>query len=104
MARLDDVEDEREKRPMDESDLIEAARRAAALELLPTDTLSGEVAAFDILLNGLYVGHWSQTPTGSTASWVRGPARTDTGRIVGGEKEILAALRKAIPTSYLDTD
>jgi hypothetical protein len=86
------------------TELIEGARRAAVLELLPTDSLNGETAAFDILLNGAYVGHWSRTASGSTASWVGGPLTSDLGPVGDDEDEIIAAIRMAIPATYLTTD
>lgn len=52
---------------------LTSRRLAANIVLLPTDRLADETAAFDVLVNLDYAGHWVETSTGRAAvTWVGG--------------------------------
>lgn len=79
-------------------------RSAAKIVLLPTDCLADETAAFDVLVNGVYAGHWAETNVGGTAvTWVGGKW-IETERCEGDEERVIAAIRSAIPTPQLEPD
>lgn len=42
------------------------------IELLATDCLADETAAFDVGVNGAYTGHWAETTTGAALTWITG--------------------------------
>lgn len=73
------------------------ARRTASIELLQTDALRGETVAFDVLVNGSYVGHWAETDDGAAASWTRGGEIVPTEICEGNRDRIVAAVRPLLP-------
>jgi hypothetical protein len=84
-----------------EYDMLTHRRSAARIVLLPTDCLADETAAFDLLMNGVYVGHWAETNTGCAAvTWVGG-VLIETEPFDGDGAKILAAIRPTIPASFL---
>ncbi len=81
---------------------LEAARQAATIELLPTDCLSGEVAAFDVLVNSAYVGHWVLRSAGSSSiTWTQSARPVDTNCDGRDEGDIRAAIRAILPAELL---
>jgi hypothetical protein len=77
---------------------------AGQISLLETDRLANETAAFDVLVDDDYAGHWVETNDGRAAvTWVGGEL-VETG-LCGGEKEkVIAAIRPTIPASRLEPD
>jgi hypothetical protein len=74
-------------------------RSAACIALRATECLPDENAAFDVLVNGDYAGHWAQTNSGATVTWI-GDELIET-EPCDGYEEVLAAIRRTIPASRL---
>jgi hypothetical protein len=77
-------------------------RSGVSLTLLPTDRLSGETAAFDVLIDEDYAGHWVETTAGRAAvTWVGGGECVETEPCQGDKDRAMAAIRATIPASRL---
>lgn len=77
-----------------------ARRHSAHIELLEADRLADETAAFDVVVNGAPLGHWSETAGGRAAvAWVGG-ALVETDLCGGEEERVIAAIRPSIPTPH----
>lgn len=76
-------------------------RAAASIVLLPADCLADEMAAFDVLVNKGYAGHWAETNKGRAAvTWVGGEL-VETERCEGDGEKVIAAIRPIIPAPQL---
>jgi len=83
-------------------DALARRRLAASLALLPTDGLADETAAFDVLINMEYAGHWVETSTGRAAViWVGGGECIETELCDGDAEKVTAAIRPTIPAVHL---
>lgn len=83
-------------------DTLTRRRSAASLTLLPTDRLGDETAAFDVLINMEYVGHWVETSAGRAAvTWTASGECIETEPCEGDAERIIAAIRPTIPASHL---
>lgn len=80
-----------------------APRRAAArIVLLPTERLAEETAAYDLLVNGLYMGHWAETRDGRAAvTWSAGQG-VETETCDGEPERVIAAIGPTIPAFRLE--
>jgi hypothetical protein len=85
---------------------VEAARKAAKVDLLPGDIHKGELIAYDVVVEvggdnpplgqGL-IGRWTQTRGGlGVVTWTDG-SHAETGSCEGDEKKIVEAVRESIP-------
>jgi hypothetical protein len=84
-----------------DEDTLARRRSAARIALLEADRLADETAAFDVLVNGTPVGHWSETAGGRAAvAWV-GAEPVETELCGGEEEKVKAAIRPTIPVSRL---
>lgn len=89
-------------REIADDDTLTRRRFAASLTLLPTDRLTDETAAFDVLINAEYAGHWVETSAGGAAvTWVGSGECIETKLCEGNAEKIMAAIRPTIPTSHL---
>jgi len=91
---------------VDGSDENTLARRrsAASIALLEADRLADETAAFDVLVNLDYAGHWAETTAGRAAvAWVGGEL-VETEPCGGDEEKVKAAIRPSIPASCLNAE
>jgi hypothetical protein len=85
-----------------DNDTLTRRRSAARIVLMPTDCLADETAAFDLLVNGVYAGHWAETNLGRAAiTWVGG-GLIETEPCDGDEEKIVAQIRPTIPASRLE--
>jgi hypothetical protein len=81
--------------------MLARRRSAARIVLLPTDCLADEAAAFDLLVNCVYAGHWAETSMARAAvTWVGG-VLIETEPCDGNRAKIVAAIRPTIPASLL---
>lgn len=88
-----------------DEDTLTRRRSAASLALLPTDRLADETAAFDVLIDRVYAGHWVETITGRAAvTWVGDGECVETKPCGGNEEKVLAAIRPTIPVSFLESE
>ena len=77
-------------------------RQAANIELLPTDALTGEAEAFDVLLDGKYIGHWTRGQEGAgKVTWTQSAEPIPTDRVGATHDEIIAAIRAVLPVGLL---
>lgn len=84
-----------------DDDTLSRRRAAATIALLPADCLTEEKAAFDVLVNGVYAGHWVETNMDRTAvTWIGGEL-VETEPCHGDEEKVLATIRRTIPASRL---
>jgi hypothetical protein len=80
-------------------------RRTVSLTLLPTDRLNGETAAFDVLIDGVYAGHWIETATGRAAvTWVGDGECVETKPCGGDEGKVISTIQPMIPAGYLEPE
>jgi hypothetical protein len=86
-----------------DGDTLARRRSAVRLSLLPTDRLNGETAAFDVLIDGVYAGHWIETTGGRAAvTWVRNGECVETKPCDGDEAKVIATIQPTIPASSLE--
>lgn len=86
-------------------DMLTRRRSTIRLTLLPTDRLADEKAAFDVLIDRVYAGHWVETITGRAAvTWVGDGECVETKPCGGDEGKVLVAIRPTIPASYLEPE
>lgn len=84
-----------------DEDTLARRRSEAGIVLLEADRLADETAAFDVLVNLDYAGHWVETNTGRAAvTWVGGEL-VETELCGGDEEKVKAAIRPTIPASRL---
>jgi hypothetical protein len=84
-----------------DEDMLARRHSAASIALLEADRLVDETAAFDVLVNGVYAGHWSETADSRAAiAWVGG-GLVETELCGGEEEKVIAAIRSTIPPSLL---
>lgn len=80
---------------------LDAARAAAAVELLPAQPLDGvEAVAFDVIVDGRMCGHWTLKLSGEgVVSWSNPPANnSSTGPCGQGDPAAVAeAVRSLLP-------
>lgn len=68
--------------------------------LLSSDRLADETAAFDVVVDDDYAGHWTETTIGRAAvTWVSGEV-VETELCEGEEEKVIAAIRPIIPAIY----
>lgn len=81
-----------------ESLALEDWQQRAKIDLLPADLhLPGEVAAFDVVVNGALIGRWVQYGNGMGAvTWTDGSC-IETGALDGAEEKIIQAVRGSAP-------
>jgi hypothetical protein len=85
-----------------DDDTLTRRRLAASLTLLPTDRLADETAAFDVLINMEYAGHWIEMSGGRAAiTWVDGGECIETEPCDGDAEKVMAAIRSTIPPAHL---
>lgn len=77
---------------------IVAERQAAKIELLEADChVAGEIAAFDVVVNGRLIGRWVRTTgDGGSVTWTDG-RKVETGACGGKPDRIIEALRSSVP-------
>lgn len=89
------------RRKRTDDDMLTRRRSAARIVLLATDCLADESAAFDLLVNSVYAGHWAETNMARAAvTWVGG-VLIETEPCDGDRAKIVAAIRPTIPASRL---
>lgn len=77
---------------------LTATRLAVSIELLRTDRRWGESAAFDVLVNGVYMGHWVESKErGASVSWIPDGQSIETERCGGDSTRVVAAIRQYLP-------
>lgn len=84
-----------------DEDTLARRRAKTSILLLETDRLADETAAFDVIVNLVYAGHWAETKTGRAAvTWVGGEL-IETELCGGDKRRVKAAIRPTIPTVRL---
>ncbi|HEX3173907.1 MAG TPA: hypothetical protein VHQ43_06790 [Solirubrobacterales bacterium] len=86
---------------MAEYETLRCRRSAARVVLLPTDCLADETAAFDLLVEGVYAGHWAEADIGRAAVAWLGGAFVETEPCGGEGERVIAQVRPTIPAPLL---
>jgi hypothetical protein len=87
-----------------DEDALARRRAAASIVVLDADRLAEEMAAFDVLVNLDYAGHWAETNAGRAAmTWVGGEVE-ETESCEGDEEKVKAVIRPLIPASRLEPE
>ncbi len=85
-------------------DALARRRSRASIDLLLTSRLADETSAWDVLVNDVYAGHWSETAGGRAAvTWVGGEW-FETESCDDDPENIVAAVRRTVPASRLPAE